>query len=205
MQPSQSLYYEVPLDIDIKKNQFAEWSQAFHGTYFYTLWNILSSGFLGSDLKNEGGDNHLSASDIVYTTPNPDLAYSYAPPHQLFGNGFLFKVVLDLRVRKDKMYRRCNQSNFYKTEEVFFARDVHVAGMWCFTDAHALQGDSRILEWDPKFETIPQNVVESWHAQGADIETAMPSVITDAAPKFMPLALNAWEDHQVIRFDHTDA
>ena len=57
------------------------------------------------------------------------------------------------------------------------------------------------LEWDPKFETIPQSVVEAWHAAGADIETTMPNVITDPAPKFMPLNMTSWHDHVMINTD----
>ena len=107
-------------------------------------------GVLRACIKAEGGDNHLPEAGIVYTTPNADLAYSYACPNQLFGNGFLYNVVLDLRVRKDSMYKRCNGNHLHKVEEIFFARDVHVAGMWLFTDAHATLNDSRILEWDPR-------------------------------------------------------
>ena len=187
-----SHYYQVPLS-DLE----GEWVRAYHGTYFYVLWNILISGFLGSGLRGEGGDTHMVEAGVVYTTPNPALAYRYACPHQLFGNGFLYKVVLDLRVMKDRMYKSFN-SKLYNAEEIFFAHDVRVAGFWLFNDTNAAEGDSRILEWDPKFETIPMKVVESWYQQGADIETAMPNVITDPAPKLMPIDLKSWADHLAI-------
>ena len=98
-----SHYYQVPFT-DLE----GEWVRAYHGTYFYVLWNILISGFLGSGLRGEGGDTHMVEAGVVYTTPNPNLAYRYACPHQLFGNGFLYKVVLDLRVMKDRMYKSFN-------------------------------------------------------------------------------------------------
>ena len=192
----RSHYYQVPLS-----NLEGEWVRAYHGTYFYVLWNILISGFLGSGLQDEGGDTHIDRAGVVYTTPIPDLAYRYACPHQLFGNGFLYKVVLDLRVMKDRMYKsfNANGSKRYKAEEIFLAHDVRVAGFWLFNDTNAEEGDSRILEWDPKFETIPMEVVESWHRQGADIETAMPNVITDPAPKLMPIDNRSWAaDHSAI-------
>ena len=148
VQPSQSHYYQVPLDIDMNNGEFV---RRYHGTYFYALWNILIAGFMGSGVKGEGGDNHLPSSGIVYTAPNPDLAHTtHACPHQLFGNGFLYKVVLDLRVRKGRMYKCCNATDYDKCEEVYYSRDVHVADMWLFTDTHATRCDSRILEWDPK-------------------------------------------------------
>ena len=195
VKPSESHYYQIPPDIDNLEldGRSCEWVRRYHGTYIYTLWNILVSGFMGNGVKDEGGDTHIpNAAGIVYTTPNPDLAHSYACPHQLFGNGFLFKVVLDLRVRKHKLYRS------HRQEDIFFARDVRVAGFWLFTDSRAQGNDSRILEWNPKFEAIPPSVVASWHAQGADIETVMPTVITDPAPKFMPLELTGWDDHVMI-------
>ena len=188
-------YYQVPLSA-----LGGEWVRAYHGTYFYVLWNILMSGFLGSGLPGEGGDTHMVEAGVVYTTPNPDLAYRYACPHQLFGNGFLYKVVLDLRVMKERMYKsfNANGSKRYNAEEIFLAHDVRVAGFWLFNDTNAAEGDSRILEWDPKFETIPMKVVESWYQQGADIETAMPNVITDPAPKLMPIDNLSWVDHLPI-------
>ena len=192
-----SHYYQVPLS-DLE----GEWVRAYHGTYFYVLWNILISGFLGSGLRGEGGDTHMVEAGVVYTTPNPDLAYRYACPHQLFGNGFLYKVVLDLRVMKDRMYKsfNANGSKRYTAEEIFLAHGVRVAGFWLFNDTNAAEGDSRILEWDPKFETIPMKVVESWYQQGADIETAMPNVITDPAPKLMPIDSQSWTaDHLPIK------
>ena len=191
---SVSHYYQVPLG-DLE----GQWERAYHGTYFYVLWNILMSGLLGSGCSNEGGDTHVSEAGVVYTTPNPNLAYSYACPHQLFGNGFLYKVVLDLRVRKDRMHRSFNARR-YNDEELFFADDVRVAGMWLFCDADAARNDSRILEWDPSFETIPQPVVEFWHEQGVDIETTMPNVITDPSPMLMPIPFSSWDrDHAVIQ------
>lgn len=189
-----SHYYRVGLD-DFE----GEWVRAYHGTYFYVLWNVIISGLLGSGFRGEGGDTHISEAGVIYTTPNPDLAYSYACPHQLFGNGFLYKVVLDLRVKKDRMHKSFNTGS-YNTEELFFAHDVHVAGMWLFNDTHATGGDSRILEWDPKFETIPQSVVKSWYEQGVNMEITMPDVITDPAPRFMPIDNLSWAgDHVAIQ------
>ena len=98
------------------------------------------------------------------------------------------------------MYKsfNANGSKRYNAEEIFLAHDVRVAGFWLFNDTNAAGGDSRILEWDPEFETIPMKVVESWYQQGADIETAMPNVITDPAPKLMPIDNRSWVDHLPI-------
>ena len=122
------------------------------------------------------------------------MAYSYACPHQLFGNGFLYKVVLDLMHESFN----ANGSKRYNAEEIVLAHGVRVAGFWLFNDTNAAEGDSRILEWDPKFETIPMKVVESWYQQGADIETAMPNVITDPAPKLMPIHYRSSVNHSAI-------
>ena len=96
--------------------------------------------------------------------------------------------VLKVRVRKDKKHQRFHAGKYEKAEELFFAEDVQVTGMWIFPDADAFQGDSRIFEWDPKFETIPQSVVDFWHSTGTPVETTTPNIITDPDPKFMPMS-----------------
>ena len=67
-----------------------------------------------------------------------------------------------------------------------------MVGFWLFVDSHADSGDSRLLEWDPMVETIPQGVVDEWVVQGLDPEVTVPRVITDDKPMFPPLDNEAW-------------
>ena len=162
------------------------WEVNWHGTYFYTLWAALKQGLRCGGIPGEGGDNHVSGGEFVYTTPNPRLAYGYACPHQLFGNGFLMRVVLDVRVRRRFMARQFNPMH-HNWETLYNPAHTRVAGFWLFVDTHAESGDSRILEWDPMMETIPQFAVDQWVAERRDPGMTVPRVITDPNPMFPPL------------------
>ena len=134
----QSVYYTVP-SFNCNSNT-RHWERRWHGTYFYVLWNIVAEGLSCSGIRGEGGDTHMT-QPVVYTTPNPQLAYSYAPPHQMFANGHLFKVVLDVRVSQEHMVTEFNRGK-YNWETVYKAKHVQIAGFWLFVDSHAARGDS---------------------------------------------------------------
>ena len=134
---------------------------------------------------------------MVYTTPNPDLAFDYSCPHQIFEDGFFYKVILDVRVNKPHMWKRFTKTP-YNVEELFHCRDVAVAGFWICNDVSATQSDSRIYGWDWNLESIPPTVVEAWYEQGHDIETAMPYLTTNRAIKMHPIGPESRIDHRVI-------
>ena len=187
----KSVYYQVLISSEISDTN--GWQNNWHGTYIYTLWDIVANGLQCSGIPGEGGDNHVKGEQLVYTTPNPELAYSYACPHQMFGNGFLFKVVLDVRVQSKCMVKQFNRLR-YNWETLYKPEHTKIAGFWLFVDAHAEQSDSRILEWDPEMETIPQFVVDHYLTEGHDHERTMPHVITDHNPMFEPLCHASWTD-----------
>ena len=115
----------------------------------------------------------------------------------MFGNGFLFKVVLDVRVQSKLMamqfHRLC-----YNWETLYKPEHTKIAGFWLFVDAFAARGDSRILEWDPLMETIPQFVVDQYVAEGSDHESTMPRVINDPNPMFQPIGHEDWKDRTTL-------
>jgi hypothetical protein len=189
---ASSIYYALPEE----NSDAIGWERRYHGTYVYTLWNILLSGLRHSGRKGEGGDTHLS-TPVVYTTPLKKLAYDYAPPHQVFGNGFLFKVVLDVRAF-DECKVAESHKNRHNWEIGYKSHHVKLAGFWLFVDTHAEQNDSRILEWDCKMETIPKAVVTAWAKSGLDIETTFPRTLSDDASTMSPLSLTAWEDRVLV-------
>ena len=164
----KSVYYQVLSSSEISNTN--GWQNNWHGTYIYTLWDIVGHGLQCSGIPGEGGDNHVKGEQLVYTTPNPALAYSYSCPHQMFGNGFLFKVVLDVRVQSKLMamqfHRLC-----YNWETLYKPEHTKIAGFRLFVDASAARGDSRILEWDPLMETIPQFVVDQYVTAQRDLTT----------------------------------
>ena len=190
----KSVYYTVPSCLC--DSEASGWETRWHGTYIYTLWNIVAEGLKSSGTRGEGGDTHMR-QPVVYATPNPQLAYSYALPHQMFGNGYLFKAVLDLRVSQKDMVTEFNKFK-YNWETVHKAQHVQVVGFWFFVDSHAEKSDSRLLEWDANMETIPQTVVEFWAKEGCDHETTVPRIITDPNPVFMPLTHTSWSNDRTV-------
>ena len=103
----KSVYYQVAVAPGILEAD--QWTESWHGTYTYCLWNIVLNGLQASGVQGEGGDTHVWGEQLVYTTPKPGLAYDYACPHQMFNNGFLIRVVLDVRVLKHKMVKEFNK------------------------------------------------------------------------------------------------
>ena len=71
-----SVYYRVPTGSEILDPNV--WEMNWHGTYFYTLWDAVTNGLRCGGVPGEGGDNHVVGEELVYTTPNPRLAYTYA-------------------------------------------------------------------------------------------------------------------------------
>ena len=192
-----SFYYRVQTEIPDP----ADWIMNFHGTYFYTLWCAVTEGLRPGGVPGEGGDNHVAMEADVYTTPTSLTAYGYACPQQLFGNGFLMRVVLDVRVQRRFMHREFNRRWPHKWECLYHPEHTKVAGFWLFPDSHAALSDSRLLEWDPLMESIPQCVVDNWVAEGENHETKVPRVITDPNPMFPPLSNLEWTDRPPYYFN----
>ena len=69
-------------------------------------------------------------------------------------------------------------------------------GFWLFVDAHAAHGDSRILEWNPLMETIPQIALDQYVTDGHDHERTMPGVIADPNPVFQLICHDSWTDRK---------
>ena len=110
------------------------------------------------------------------------LAYDYAVPHQLFGNGVFFKIVYDLAIDDNKMMPRGEvHRDKYNHEFCVDASGVQLKGFWLVVDCCAREGDHRLFDWVPGLETIPQDVLQAWHERGLDIETTVPPVIADEA------------------------
>ena len=89
----------------------------------------------------------MVGEELVYTTPNPRLAYDYACLHQLFGNGFLMRVVLDVRVQRRFMARQFNLMH-YNWETLYNPEHAKVAGARCgVIDATTLGVNGATIVW----------------------------------------------------------
>jgi hypothetical protein len=74
----------------------AGWVRAYHGTWWYAMWNILYSGvLLQSDSNDRGHDFSIPGA---YCAPRFETARTYARPHALFADRAHHRVVLELLV-----------------------------------------------------------------------------------------------------------
>eukprot|EP00812_Abedinium_dasypus_P000569 NODE_1066_length_1253_cov_1.241235.p1 GENE.NODE_1066_length_1253_cov_1.241235~~NODE_1066_length_1253_cov_1.241235.p1 ORF type:complete len:244 (-),score=25.36 NODE_1066_length_1253_cov_1.241235:255-986(-) len=82
----------LPACADIEQR----WEPAYHGTLWYGLWNILSSGLLLESCSEEKGHDFTVAG--VYSTPLLEKACYYALPQVLFNDNVYHQLVLELKV-----------------------------------------------------------------------------------------------------------
>jgi len=164
--------------------------QAFCGSYFYTAWNTIACGARGSGTCGDGGD---SKQPGFYCTPNVGLAYDYAVPHQLFGNGVFFKIVYDLEIDDTKMMRRGEvHRGKYNHEFCVDASGVQLKGFWLVVDCCARRGDHRLFDWLPELEAIPHKVLLAWSKRRLPIETTAPPVIADEVGRGLRVQACDW-------------
>ena len=77
-------------------NEEKNWTVAYHGTRWYALWLLLSTGaLLESDNK---GNGHDFWEPGVYCTPLLETANWYGRPHVLFADAVYHQCIVELRV-----------------------------------------------------------------------------------------------------------
>lgn len=128
----------------------ASWEQAFHGTWWYSVWSVIESGvMLESDDRSKGHDFWEPG---VYCSPNLDTGRWYARPHILFGDGVYHRVLFELRV--DPSRRKKNRQRG-GVQWVFPAAAVALYAVWVQLNAPPKNGEERVNDWDPLLEALP--------------------------------------------------
>ena len=125
--------------------------QAFHGTWFYGIWNILARGFLlprdnmEVDLRRRRGH--------VYVTPGFGTAKAFAPPHDLFGIGVYECVIVELRVHENCVLHRRTRGSY--TQWCLNPEDVYIVGVWFGVNVGNEAGRNHVEAWRPHLEIRP--------------------------------------------------
>ena len=165
--------------------------QAYGGSYFYTLWATVTEGFEESGRAGEGGDFKQRGT---YCTPLPQLAYDYAVPHQLFGNGVFFKLVYDLTVDYARMKPRGEQHRGRDNWEwCVDSRAVRINGLHVIVNTSVSQGDHRMFSWEPQLEAIPNYILEAFRSRGEDFLNAFcPREVVDSEPELPAVTPLDW-------------
>ena len=128
------------------------WHQAFHGTWWYGLWNILLTGYASASEDEAKGHEFNKLGQGVYCSPRMETALWYARPQVLFADGVYHRCVLELRVRaSDRMSRKKEGGEQW----VFPPDAVRVVGFWVCYNCGNEKGHEHLGTWEPELEAVP--------------------------------------------------
>ena len=140
-----------------KFSNTANWEQAFHGSWWYSVWMLLHSGlFLASDDRSLGHDYWEPG---VYCTPNIDTGLWYARPQVMFGDGVFHRLVFELRV---DISRRTKNRQRGGVQWVCPSDAVKLHAVWVRSNAPPAKGEERVNDWEPHLEAVPLAVGENY-------------------------------------------
>jgi len=128
----------------------SSWTVAFHGTWWYALWSILSSGVLLESNDKELGHDFWEPG--VYCSPLEETANHYGRSHVIFGDGTYHRVALELRVdakQRKKQRKRGGE------QWVFPNGAVHIHSLMIQINKPPQCGEERLRSWDPDLEVLP--------------------------------------------------
>jgi len=126
------------------------WELAFHGTWFYGLWVILTSGALlessDPDLEDDFSFRGVQCSSSIET------ARSNTHPHHLFGDGVYHRVMLDVRFDRSQLKRGRRRGG---GQLILPSSAVAITGVRFQMNAAPCRCDERLDTWDSTLEALP--------------------------------------------------
>lgn len=128
----------------------ADWQPALHGTWWYALWQILTTGMLLESTDESKG--HEFQIPGVYVTTDRPLAVSYARPQVLFSDDVYYKVMLELRV---DMSRKRQRKKTRLEQWVFPPEAVAIVAILVWPGAKVAKGEERLDIWQSDLEVRP--------------------------------------------------
>ena len=135
-----------------------DWAQAFHGTWFPTLWSILDTqGISASTDMSEVHESHYLGSK-VYVTPKLETAISCAGAQNLFGDGMFYRCLLELRVPLGLVYKRTVRGGQRWT---FDADLIRIVGVWIISNCGNMKGYDYLRFWNPEQEVLPVGIKQA--------------------------------------------
>ena len=135
-----------------------DWAQAFHGTWFPTLWSILDTqGISASTDMSEVHESHYLGSK-VYVTPKLETAISCAGAQNLFGDGMFYRCLLELRVPLGLVYKRTVRGGQRWT---FDADLIRIVGVWIISNCGDMKGHDCLRFWHPEEEVLPVGIKQA--------------------------------------------
>ena len=135
-----------------------DWAQAFHGTWFPTLWNILYTQSISPSTDLDLGHEFNKLGPKVYVTPKLATAISYARPQDLFGDGMFHRCILELRVPFANVYKRKAAGG---TQWTFDADLIRIVGVWITSNCGNLKGYDFLRCWNSEEEVLPEGITQA--------------------------------------------
>ena len=125
--------------------------KVWHGTKFYNLWSISTTGLWSSNDENAGHDFHGRPG--VFASPTKSIAIDgpYATPQNLFGTGIYYQCYLQVAADMHECTYRAKQD----WEMVFNPGGIHLQQLRIILNAPIDKGASRLQGWEPHLESIP--------------------------------------------------
>jgi len=128
----------------------ASWQPALHGTWWYALWQILTSGILLESTDEAKGHEYQIPG--VYVTIDQKLAESYARPQVLFNDGVYYKVMLDVRCDMSKK----RQKKKTKLDQWIFPPEaIAIVGILVLPGTKVEKGEEQLDIWQDELEVRP--------------------------------------------------
>jgi len=126
------------------------WEQAFHGTWWYSVWLILKSGILLESSDRSLGHDFWEPG--VYCSPSLDTGLWYARPQILFGDGVYYRIIFELRVDPGRRKKNRKRGG---VQWVFPCAGVALHAIWVRSNAPPANGEERLNTWEPSLEALP--------------------------------------------------
>lgn len=130
-------------------------TQAYAGTYWQLLLLLSASGGRLRQSGSDAGDGGSTDTRAVCCSPQWIRSQFFAWGTNVFGDGFLHGLMLDVavctdRISKDKQWGSPGWlHDFYMESD-----DVWLRGMWVLFDKHVAPQAPRFENWDPELEVL---------------------------------------------------
>eukprot|EP00971_Amphidinium_carterae_P065536 1298730-Amphidinium_carterae.1 len=128
------------------------WVQAFHGTWWYSLWSVLETGVMLE--SNDSKLGHDFWEPGTYVTPLLETAMWYERPHVVFMDGVYQRAVIELRVDKKRIKRERERGGI---QWVFPSDAVKIVGFRFKTNAPPRAPEQRFDTWEQRLEAMPDH------------------------------------------------
>lgn len=154
----------------------SSWRTAYHGTWFYSLRNVLYHGVLLESRNTHIG--HEFWEPGVYVSPKFETAREYARAHDLFHDGNYYRCVLKVVYDPDQVKKERERGG---GQVVVPSCAVAIIGVIFCADDPPRKGEERFENWNDDLEVIPAK--EEFINDQRDQESLQLQTLQEVQPK----------------------